>query len=217
MKHKVVEFTLAAILATALLAPANATAFDMSTFHNARSVDTSGLNLWVDVIDRGSHVDFEFHNDSSIYSSITHFYFEDTVIGSGSLGNAQIIDQSSGADMRGDTIGSPHSAIGDWDGTQFRARSRWGAESMAVQQGEFLTVRFQYRGSDYQSLLGSMFEEHFDIAQKVEGVHGETVWTSQRTGGGADPVPLPASVWLLGSGFMTWFGGGAVRRRMKRG
>src|SRR5690606_23626652 len=40
----------------------------------------AGLDVWLDVVDRGSEVDFVFRNDSSIGSSVASVYFENVPV-----------------------------------------------------------------------------------------------------------------------------------------
>ncbi|MEZ4652499.1 MAG: VPLPA-CTERM sorting domain-containing protein [Candidatus Eisenbacteria bacterium] len=103
-----------------------------------------------------------------------------------------------------------------WAGTEARYRARnpaphWGIGNTDSQQTpEWLKIRFDYGQSSYSELLSDLGDGDFRVAQHVTGMP-ESIWTVSQ--GPVDPVPLPASIWLLGSGLVGWAGASRFRKR----
>ena len=212
MAHPLPRFLCAAGAALLLSAPsASAMIYSLTIFENADGVDVSGLDLWVDVIDGGSYVDFEFHNDSLVNSFISSVYVEQ--FGS-ALSGGSIAAQSTGVLFHdGSNPRNPPGSIGGWGGSAYAAAANSPSPINGVHQGEWLTLRMNYEDADYGEVLSMIATGELRLAQHVQGIGRSSVWGVTRPPG--DPVPLPASVWLLGSGFASWLGGGAIRRRKK--
>ena len=207
-----------ALLGLAFTGSASAMSFTLITYENADGADLDGLNLWFEVEDSGSYVDFTFYNSSTIASNVANIYFERNGAGL-DLGASSIHGESQGVDFRsGGAPGNPAPGGGslDWSGTAARFR----AENPAPHNGtgntdagasaEWLTIRFEYGSSSYASVISDLESGEFRITQHVTSMP-QSIWTV--SGGVTDPVPLPATVWLLGSGLLGWVGANRVRRR----
>eukprot|EP01026_Neomeris_dumetosa_P073480 TRINITY_DN75662_c0_g1_i1.p1 TRINITY_DN75662_c0_g1~~TRINITY_DN75662_c0_g1_i1.p1 ORF type:complete len:137 (+),score=17.02 TRINITY_DN75662_c0_g1_i1:101-511(+) len=75
---------------------ASAQRFDMFVYENDDGADISGLDLYFEIFDQGSAIDFVFHNDSTDPAIVTALYFEDAFSG---LVNGMIQDESAGVDF----------------------------------------------------------------------------------------------------------------------
>ena len=217
VSRKILALAVLGLVGIAVAGPASAMSFSLLTYENADNADLDGLNLWFDVLDGGSHVDFTFYNSSSIASTVANIYFESRGAGL-DLGAASIQEESAGVAFGAG--GSPHNpAPGtglDWAGTQARFR----ADNPAPQNGinnnlppadaEWLTIRFDYGSTDYTSLISDLGTGEFRVAQHVTGLPS-SIWTASHPV--TDPVPLPPSAWLLGSGLLAWVGTNRMRRR----
>lgn len=179
-------------------AAATAERVDLFVYESASGGDVSGLDLWVDVIDGGSSVDFVFHNDSTIASVVTSVYFEDVSAASG-LSSPSIlpgagVDFAPGA-TPGDPAGSISGFYRDWAGNLYTAGATQPSPMMGINPGETLTISFDFSGvfSDMLAALRSDTGD-FRLAQHVQGVGplGFSVWTTT--------VPAPAPLALLALG-----------------
>ena len=212
--------TFAGLFATTLIAgTASAMIFPLFVYENADNANTDGLDLWFEVIDGGSFVDFTFYNSSTIASNVTNIYFEASGAGL-DLGATSIAAESAGVDF--DPDGNPQDpAPGgqtplNWAGTEARYRAKnpiplWGILNTKPQgEPEWLTVRFDYGQSSYSQVLADLSSGDFRVAQHVTGMP-QSIWTV--SGEPANPIPLPPSVWLLGSGLLGWVGASRIRKR----
>lgn len=181
---------------------ASAERIELFVFENADNADVSGLDLWVDVVDRGSYADFVFHNSSTVQSFVRSIYMESTAFSQTSLEDGRIGDAQP-AGVRFEEGGSPPDPAGSisgfggaWQGNFFRARAASpGNGKDGIDPGESLTLQFDYAGIDYQSLIGALTgsEPAFRIVQHVQGLPGgSSVWN--RNGGDRNAVvPLPSA------------------------
>ncbi len=219
---------LAVMLAAAAMLTVNVQAarVDLFVFENASGTDTTGLDLWVDVLDvGGSQVDFVFHNDSTIASIVTQIYFESTL--SGILTGGAIHHQTSGVSFTGGA--APPSPPGgsniDWAGETAKfSRANKGGVNNGINAGldESLTIRFDYAGgADFDALLAALAADS-RIAAHVQSVgpDGQSIavagnWINDQGSGGPQiVVPLPAAAWM-GLATMSVLGLGGVRRRRR--
>lgn len=166
---------------------------DLLVYENADSADTSSLDLWVDVVNGGSFVDFVFHNDSTGPGVVANVYFEMNSL----IANGSIAGQSAGVDF--DEGGSPPNPAqpaflfgGSWGGNEFNARASSPAPHNGIGSGETLTVRFDLVGSygDVLAALKPGATDGFRIAQHVISVGQASVWTIN--------TPTPGGAALLG-------------------
>ncbi len=177
---------------------------DLAVYENSSGGDTSKLDLWVDVINGGSVVDFVFRNDSTGPAVVANVYFEMNSL----IANGSIAGQSAGVSFA--TGGSPPNPaqpgflFGDsWGGNLYRARAGSPAPQNGINPGESMTVRFDLVGSyaDVVSALQPNASDGFRIAQHVISVNNDfSVWTIN--------TPTPGSAAVLGLGGLL-----AVRRR----
>lgn len=175
---------------------ASADRVDLVVFENADGADVSGLDLWVDVIDRGTHADFVFHNDSTIASFVRSVYIEATSFSNDAFENGRIgATQQDGVVFVPD--GSPPNPAGSisnfggaWQGNLFSAKAdKSGSGKDGIDQGEQLVIQFDYDQVTFASLMSSLNSDEpgFRIAQHVQGLPGGySVWTTT--------VPAPGSV-----------------------
>jgi hypothetical protein len=194
---------------------ASAGRIDLTVYENDDGADTTGLDLWVDVVDAGPFVDFVFHNESTISGFVTSVYFEDRSAAD-SLTAGSVFDQSSGVRFsEGATPGSPAGSIdafgGDWAGELFDADAdnpgpRWG-----IHVDETLTVRFELvGGASYSDVLADLQSANgMRIAQHVQGLGDSSVWTTNDVH--VNPLPSAAAMGIGGLGLVM----GGRRRRVR--
>lgn len=120
-------------------------------FENDTGGDTTGLNLSVELIDGGTHVDFKFRNDSSIFSTVSAVYVEGTVFAVDALVNGAIAAQSTGVSFGvGAAPPNPPGSIagwgGAWAGNVFSADANPPPAVNGIDPTEYLTIRFEYGG-----------------------------------------------------------------------
>jgi uncharacterized protein (TIGR03382 family) len=176
---------------------------DLLVYENADNAGIGHLDLWVDVINGGSTVDFVFHNDSTGPGVVANIYVEmNSLISSGSLGaTSGTVDFNLGG-----SPGNPAQPAflygGAWGGNEFSARADSPAPSNGIGMGESLTVTFDLVGSyaDVVAALQPGAADGFRIAQHVISVGQASVWTIN--------TPTPGSLGLLGLAGLV-----AVRRR----
>jgi hypothetical protein len=209
----------AGVLGVVMLLAANADAarVDLFVFQNSSGVDTTGLDLWVDVLDvGGTQVDFVFHNDSTIPSIISQIYFEST-LGSLISGGA-IHAQTAGVSFQvGATPSSPPGGTNiGWAGEiiDFGNTDAIGGVNNGINAGvgENLTIRFSYVGATAVNDVLDALQDDGRIAAHVRSVGDEGESIAVVTG---VIVPLPAAAWM---GLATLGGIGlAGIRRWRRG
>jgi hypothetical protein len=179
---------------------AQATIVNLDVYENASGVDVSQLNMWVDVTDRGTGVDFIFHNDSQ-EGVISNIYFEQTAFSFANLVNPKIINPQYST-VNFSAGGNPSEPKGDlrdfggsWEGNLFSAGAK--SSKSKIDPGEYLTIRFDYKqGIDFSDILTGLSDpEKFRMAQHVQGLSkcDASVWT-------VSSVPLPATLVLLAAG-----------------
>lgn len=212
------------VFATMVPQAAEAYRFDFFVYENADGAVVDGLDIWVDVIDDGSYVSFVFNNDSSIPSNVSAIYFESAGVGTG-LDAGTITGESAGVDFEVGNVFAPSNPApgqgGDalnWAGTaaMFAAAPPPAQNGIGHIGDEWLSLRFTLDEVTYDDVLAGLEDGSFRIAQHVTGLDPDnllSVWT--RTGDGEEPVPLPAAVWLYGSGLFGMLGQHLVRRRRR--
>jgi len=193
LNHK--TFTVLALAACASAASANRV--DLLMFENAGGVDPLIVDLWVDVIDQGSTVDFVFHNDSTD-GVVAAIYFESNGVSTGLMANGAL-GATSGI-VNFDTPASPGSPPGSisgfggtWGGNLFAADADSPAPTNGIGVGETLTISFDLLGS-YGDVLGALQnpDTGFRIAQHATSFGQNSIWTTT--------VPAPGAAALLGLG-----------------
>ncbi len=190
---------LAAIAAGGLLCASMASAgvrVDLVVYENSSNGDVTNVDLWVNLVDGGTHVDFVFHNDSTIGATVANVYFEMNAL----MANGSIAGQSAGVDF--DVGGNPQNPAqpgflygGSWGGNLFRARAENPAPHNGINPGETLTIRFDLVGSfaDVLAAVQPGANNGFRIAQHVISVNGDfSVWSINT------PTPGGAAVLALG-------------------
>lgn len=191
---------------------ASADRIDLVVFENADGADVSGLNLWVDVIDRGTHADFVFHNDSTIASFVRSVYIEGTDFAEDALDNGRVgpTQQDGVSFVEGGSPPNPAGSIkdfgGNWQGNLFASKAdNSGSGKDGIDQGEQLVLQFDYDEMSFESLMSGLTSEQpgFRIAQHVQGLPGgSSVWTRNGTGERVVPLPSAAMMSLAGMGLV---------------
>ncbi len=171
-----------AVLSSGALAGVS-TRFDLFVFENADGVPTGNIDIWVDVIDNGSTIDFVWHNDSTEPANLTSIYIENSNT-SGLLANANIMN---GGGVQYSTPATPPTPAGSiqffggaWQGNHFSADPDSPMPNVnAINPGELLTTRFDYGGGlTYQMVIDSLSDLDFRIAGHVQGIGagGDSIW-----------------------------------------
>lgn len=187
---------LGAIAGLAVSTAAHADRIDMFVFENADGVDTSGLDIWVDAVDGGTHIDLVFHNDSEADSFVTSLYIEATEFTSEGFEDMMIltpqpvgVDYESGAHPQ-DPAGSIDNYMTPWRGSLFSASPESPSPVNGINPGESLTIRAEYDGINFSDVMNNLnSSDGFRIAQHIQGI-GEgssSVWAVN------EPVPEPAA------------------------
>ncbi|MBX3323253.1 MAG: hypothetical protein KF757_09715 [Phycisphaeraceae bacterium] len=176
---------------------------DLIVYENADNADVSILDLWVNLVDGGTYVDFTFHNDSTGSATVANVYFEANSLMSG----GSIVGQSAGVSFTDG--GSPPNPAqpgflfgGAWGGNLYSASANPPPSMNGIDPGETLTVRFTLVGS-FADVLAAVQPNAIGglrIAQHVINLGEFSVWTIN--------TPSPGSIALLGFGAAC-----AVRRR----
>jgi MYXO-CTERM domain-containing protein len=187
----------------AVSAAATAERVDLFVFENADGADVSGLNLWADVVDKGSYAEMVFHNDSTIDCFVRSIYIENTDFSSDALDVMSIQNpQPLGVKFKnGGSPPQPAGSIknfgGDWQGNLFAAKAnKPGSGKDGIDSGEHLVFEFDYSNFTFQEIIDALTADvpAFRIAQHVQGLPGGfSVWTMN------DPeqaVPLPSAAGL---------------------
>ncbi len=177
---------------------------DLIVYENADAADVSALDLWVNLTDGGTFVDFTFHNDSTAPATVANVYFEaNSLLSGGAIvgSTGTVIFADGGTPMNPAPPGMPYG--GAWGGNLYRASATPPPSTNGIDPGETLTVRFTLVGSfaDVLAAVQPNASGGFRIAQHVISVNDDfSVWTIN--------TPSPGTVALLGLGGLT-----AVRRR----
>lgn len=185
---------------------------DLFVYENSNGADVSGLDLWVDVVDRGSYAEFTFHNDSSISSFVRSIYIEKTSFSNSSLEDGAIVEpQPVGVKfINGGSPPNPAGSIrhfgGEWQGNLLAVKARSGGSNKdGIDQGEYVGLRFDYDGITFQDLLDALSGDTpaFRIAQHVQGLpYGYSVWT-MNDGGRIVPLPSASAMAMVGMGLVS--------------
>jgi hypothetical protein len=210
-KHGILSPIILLIIGTGMClcaSQAQATPINLNVYDKTGSFNTSTLNVWVDVIDNGSSVDFVFHNDSTD-GFIANIYIENTVFSSQYLSTGKI-SAASNRDVNFSDGGKPENPTGsiknfggNWDGNLFSAGAKTPSQN-GIKPRESLTVRFDYIAAiNFAELIAAMSDPaQFRIAEHIQGIstNNVSVWTTNTT------VPQPATLMLLAAGlpFLRW-------------
>lgn len=210
---KAVKFGIFLLLTVAMALHAKAARVNLEVFENAHHADVSGLDIWVDVLDVGDGmIDFVFHNDSSIFSSVTSIYFEDGL--GGYLDDGFVYDQSAGVKFEqvkkekdppgGNNIGWSKDTLVQFDRKSSRGGGDWGINpDDALPQT--LTLRFDSLVvGGVQQLVAALLGGDARIAAHIQrlgdGDHSVSAVTRSIPdeggfGSGQRIVPVPAAAW----------------------
>lgn len=182
---------------------ASADRVDLFVFENADDAEVSGLDLWVDVVDKGDHAEFVFHNDSTVASFIRTIYIEETGFSQDALSDGEIQSpQPAGVKFKeGGSPNDPAGAIqnfgGEWNGNLFRGKAdNPGSGKDGIDPDEYVVFEFEYDEHSFQEILDALTGDTplFRIAQHVQGLpDGSSVWTMN---GPEQVVPLPSTAGL---------------------
>ncbi|MEZ6243577.1 MAG: hypothetical protein R3B57_11105 [Phycisphaerales bacterium] len=207
MRSITAALTLAALSTTALAG----VRVDLFVFENQDSVPTGNIDIWVDVVDNGSTIDFVWHNDSTEAANLTSIYIENSNA-AGLLSNANIMNVAGVQYSSSATPPNPAGSIqffgGAWQGNIFSADPDTPQPNVnAINPGESLTTRFDYSGGlTYQMVIDSLLDPDFPTAFRLAGhVQGigagdSSIWVVS---------PAPGSAGLLAGAALL----GARRRR----
>lgn len=194
------KYQTTAVALLSAVAVANADIVDLSVYENADNANVAGLDLFVDVTDGGTYVDFMFGNSSTISAIVTAVYVEDTAAIDGWLLNGRIAGESAGVDFSdGATPPNPASIGidfgGAWGGNLYSADAESPSPTHGINEtgNESLTLRFDYgNGATFGDVLAALTADDpgFRFAQHVQGLPGgSSVWTTT--------VPAPGSLAAL--------------------
>ena len=210
------------LLATALPTQAASLSFFCLTNNNAADCATGEAQLSAEVTSYGigtgaggvDQVLFSFYNTGGDASSITGVYFDDgSLLGVSSLidaddgvGGDPGVDFSLGAepmDLPGGNTATPpfQTTIG------FLADSDPPVEPNGVNPGEWLGIVFDLQGSQsFGDLVADLTDGSLRVGLQVQGFYygGSESFIN-------NPVPVPAAIWLFGSGLLGLIG--VMRRR----
>jgi len=196
------RMTLVALVGLAA-SSASADRVDLFVFENADDADVSGLDLWVDVVDKGSYAEFVFHNDSTVASFVRSIYIEETDFSQDALTDGEIQSpQPVGVKFKeGGSPTNPAGAIqnfgGEWQGNLFAGKAETpGTGKDGIDPGEQVVFEFEYDEHSFQEIMAALTGDtpSFRIAQHVQGLSdGSSVWTMNGPG---QVVPLPTTAGL---------------------
>lgn len=212
----------ALLLAAALPAQAVPLSFYCLTNNSATDCATGVAQLSVDVTSYGigtgtggvDQVLFSFYNTGSTASSIADVYFDDGSL----LGISSLIDADDGTGGSAGVDFSPGASPPDLPGASnasppFQVTSSFLADSdppvqpNGVNPGEWLGIVFDLQGSQtFSDVITELTNGTLRIGLHVQGFGygGSESFIN-------NPVPVPAAVWLFGSGLLGLVG--VARRR----
>jgi hypothetical protein len=214
MKLNFKKYVLPAVtlLAAAVVTPVQAVTlgFDCITGNVAGDCVIGEAQLSVDVTDAGlDQVLFTFHNSGPNDSSIADVYFDDGTL----LGIASIDNSDTGVDFA--TGASPPNLPGANNASPpfvttagLSADSNPPVQPNGVNPGESLGITFGLQsGGSFADVLAELANGELRI-----GIHVQGYASGGSEGFVNNPVPVPAAVWLFGSGLIGLVG---VARRKR--
>lgn len=209
-----------AIVAISVAAAVPAQAATVYSFHNitgnsavSAAIGEAQLRMTVDLV--GSAVNFHFTNVGAQPCSITRVYFDER---KSMLGTASIFDSGAGVDflpnvgpanLPGRNNVTPHFVTTREFGATPPTQPN-GVNASAVQPGEWLDLRFTFKGTaDLSTIIAALADAQLRVGLHVQGfANGQSEAFVDEPGG--EDVPLPSALGLALAGFGTLT---AVRRR----
>ena len=201
-----------ALAALILSTSANAASLSFGCITNNIAGDCAigEAQLSVDVTDAGSgQVLFYFTNSGLQASSIADVYFDDGTL----LGIASIDNSSSGVSFSlgatpGDLPGGNNATPAFETTVDFLADSDSPVQPNGVNPGEYLGILFNLEnGGTFADVISELTTGELRV-----GIHVQGFDTSGSESFVNNPVPVPAAVWLFGSGLLSLVG---LARRKK--
>ena len=166
--------------------------------NNGLFSDSSDLNFYVDVsIGQGGTVDFTFHNESLVYSSIARIYFDDDSL-------LDIININNGPGTSFSLLPSPHHlpSSGSLDppfitNPALSCGSETPRPHSGINPGEWLQLIFNLNTGTFSDVI-----DQLDTADIRIGVH--IIALPDGSSESAVTVPEPATVCILGVGSLVF-------------
>ena len=208
--------TAAAVVFLAVAGTAHADSFGFTKITNNGNTDISS-QLWVDVVvgTHGFPVDFVFHNNGPVESSITDIYFDDgTLLGLAGITNGTGVsfdDPANPSNLPGGNLATP----------PFVTTSGLSADSDApiiqkgVNPGEFVIISFTLKsGGVFQDVIDELNSGDLRIGLHVQAIAPQGGSDSYINEGEGTPheTPEPGTLILFGTGLV---GLGLMRRRKR--
>ena len=173
---------------------------DMFVYENADGVDVSTIDIWVEVNDLGSAIEFVVGNDS-VSGDVTSIYFEDTHFSSGALLNPSIVDNADIEMSPNATPPNPAGSIngvlgGVWGGNIYSVDpDNPGQVPNSLNPGETVSFSFDLGSATFAEIVSALTSDPagFRIATHVQrvGRDDSSLWT-------VVPAPASASFFALG-------------------